>query len=166
MDFLREVFSSFLCPFCSLRALVDSMQMDLQMANARLYDEMQTPSRDRSPSPARVRETIGLFPQAPARPCFIIRKRLDFPRIPAGRDDVVWPWMTLPVDQGSWVVTCFFWEVSSSAAGALTNQRIACQKTLSLWIAALTASEMNFTFRTYVLHTTKVLLCGGGGGDA
>lgn len=40
----------------SLRALVDSMQMDLQMANARLYDELQTPSRDRSPSPARVRE--------------------------------------------------------------------------------------------------------------
>ncbi|CAM9986770.1 unnamed protein product, partial [Ectocarpus sp. 13 AM-2016] len=31
----------------SLRALVDSMQMDLQMANARLYDEMQTKSRDR-----------------------------------------------------------------------------------------------------------------------
>lgn len=39
----------------SLRALVDSMQMDLQMANARLYDELQTPGRDRSPSPARVR---------------------------------------------------------------------------------------------------------------
>ncbi|CAN0096267.1 unnamed protein product [Pylaiella littoralis] len=37
----------------SLRALVDSMQMDLQMANTRLYEEMQTPSRDRSPSPGR-----------------------------------------------------------------------------------------------------------------
>lgn len=32
------------------------MHMDLQMANARLYEEMKTPSRDRSPSPARVRE--------------------------------------------------------------------------------------------------------------
>lgn len=38
----------------SLRALVDSMQMDLQMANARLYDEIQTQNqRERSPSPSR-----------------------------------------------------------------------------------------------------------------
>eukprot|EP00752_Nemacystus_decipiens_P009899 g8831.t1 len=43
----------------SLRALVDSMQMDLQMANARLYDELQTPSRDRSPSPARAPSRRG-----------------------------------------------------------------------------------------------------------
>ena len=50
------------------------MQMDLQMANARLYDEMQTPSRDRSPSPARVREEkIDLVQQVPARTCFITR---------------------------------------------------------------------------------------------
>ncbi|CAM9815125.1 unnamed protein product [Scytosiphon promiscuus] len=43
----------------SLRALVDSMQMDLQMANARLYDELQTPGRDRSPSPARASTRRG-----------------------------------------------------------------------------------------------------------
>lgn len=59
--------ASFVCAYAgSLRALVDSMQMDLQMANARLYDELQTPSRDRSPSPARVRrrnETIRALSQ-------------------------------------------------------------------------------------------------------
>eukprot|EP00903_Cladosiphon_okamuranus_P013924 g12951.t1 len=44
----------------SLRALVDSMQMDLQMANARLYEELQTPSRDRSPSPARAPSRRGV----------------------------------------------------------------------------------------------------------
>ncbi|CAN0088323.1 unnamed protein product [Ectocarpus sp. 4 AP-2014] len=52
----------------SLRALVDSMQMDLQMANARLYDEMQTPSRDRSPSPGRTPSRRGSGVDASAHP--------------------------------------------------------------------------------------------------
>lgn len=47
------------------------MQMDLQMANARLYEEMQTPTRDRSPSPARVREKkVTLVPQAGLLDCW------------------------------------------------------------------------------------------------
>lgn len=37
---------AYLVPY-SLRTLVDNMQMDLQMANARLYDEMQNqPARE------------------------------------------------------------------------------------------------------------------------
>ncbi|CAM9881885.1 unnamed protein product [Ectocarpus sp. 12 AP-2014] len=52
----------------SLRALVDSMQMDLQMANARLYDEMQTKSRDRSPSPGRTPSRRGSGVDASAHP--------------------------------------------------------------------------------------------------
>lgn len=35
--------------FRSLRGLMDSMQLDLQMANARLYDEMQTQPHGSSP---------------------------------------------------------------------------------------------------------------------
>ncbi|CAM9214156.1 unnamed protein product, partial [Ectocarpus sp. 13 AM-2016] len=44
------------------------MQMDLQMANARLYDEMQTKSRDRSPSPGRTPSRRGSGVDASAHP--------------------------------------------------------------------------------------------------
>lgn len=54
-----------------------------------------------------------------------------FPRVlPPGR---VWiqPWMTPSIVQRSWVVPCVS-HFSNSAAGALTNQRIACHKCFSL----------------------------------
>ncbi|CAM9155742.1 unnamed protein product [Ectocarpus sp. 6 AP-2014] len=65
---MQESLSRMEAENASLRALVDSMQMDLQMANARLYDEMQTPSRDRSPSPGRTPSRRGSGVDGSAHP--------------------------------------------------------------------------------------------------